>query len=103
MIIAGHEVALPITTYAIVLDDGQEWVVTPDQRDIQRAELALGLDPATNRWGWIRGQCWCALVRTKLIANGDLPWGTFDAMASWCVPVTDAPEQVDPTMTDGAG
>jgi hypothetical protein len=76
-------------------EDGTAWKVTADQRDWQRASVAIGAQSAeTNQVGFIRAQAWAALTRQQILEIG---WRTFDQT---CVEVlTDAVAvtAVDPT------
>jgi hypothetical protein len=77
-------------------EDGTAYQVTADQRDWQRAQLAIGAQTVEiDQVGFIRAQAWAALIRQDILEIG---WRTFDAT---CVEVlTDEVKPVtavDPT------
>ena len=104
---------IPLPYYNVELEDGREWLcVRPDQRDMRRAELSLGLDMERDRNGWMRGQCWAALVRLGELDG--MTWRDFDTVCVAAFPdiADDTAEaeaeaevvaELDPTGTAGDG
>jgi hypothetical protein len=84
---------LPVVELRVRFDNGDEYRCSPDQRDIQRAEVALG-PASTSSTRTIRAMAWSALTRNGVLALG---WADFDRDVPWVVPV--AVSSVDPTGT----
>ena len=59
-------------------DDGAEFEIHADQRDMRRAFIALGIqDPALDKIGFPRACAWAYLSRVGEIDG--MGWKTFDA------------------------
>ncbi|HEY2303244.1 MAG TPA: hypothetical protein VGH66_15195 [Acidimicrobiales bacterium] len=80
-------------------DDGQEFEIHADQRDMRRAFIALGIqDPELDVLGFPRACAWAYLSRVGEIDG--MGWKTFDAET---VEVSPADEDDPTTVVDPTG
>ena len=89
------EYSLPYLDMLVVFDDGLRVDTHADQRDMRRAQIAIGCDPSADPIGFTRASAWSYLHRTGQISTG---WKDFDANVSFVVPL-DSQTAADPTRT----
>jgi hypothetical protein len=90
---------LPYLDMRVIFDDGRELAAHADQRDMRRAQVAIGVDPDRDPIGFSRACAWAYLTRTDQLAMG---WADFDGQVPFCIPF-DKQTTADPTRPATAG
>ena len=90
------EYSLPYLDMLVVFDDGLRLESHGDQRDMRRAQIAIGCEPSADPIGFTRASAWAFLHRTGVISTG---WKDFDANVSFVIPLEEQ-TAADPTRTD---
>lgn len=88
--------SLPYLDMLVVFDDGLRLDSHADQRDMRRAQVAIGCEPAQDPIGFNRATAWAFLHRTGVLSTG---WRDFDANVSFVIPL-DKQTTADPTRPD---
>jgi hypothetical protein len=90
---------IPLSTFHVIFEDGQEFKVDTDQRDQRRGFLMAQINPTEDSVGGLRAIAWAALTRQRLLEG--VSWPEFDRTCTWVLP--DSVEAaVDPTRAAGA-
>jgi len=92
--------SLPYLVMRVVFDEstGRAEVRTrADQRDMRRAQVALGCDPELDPIGFNRACAWAYLSRTGQLE--EMGWADFDAAVAFVIPPAgpEALQTADPT------
>lgn len=90
---------LPYLDMLVVFDDGARLESHADQRDMRRAQIAIGTDPETDPIGFNRACAWAYLTRRSELSMG---WAEFDRDVSFVIPL-EAQTTADPTGPAQAG
>lgn len=80
-------------------DDRPEMFSHADQRDMRKAQIAIGCDPDLDPLGFNRACAWSYLRRTEQIHD---TWPDFDAKVAFVMPA-DKQTTADPTPPARAG
>lgn len=88
--------SLPYLDMLVVFDDGLRLDSHADQRDMRRAQVAIGCDPTQDPIGFTRASAWAFLHRTGALSTG---WKDFDANVSFVIPL-EVQTAADPTRPD---
>jgi hypothetical protein len=95
--------ALPYLDLRVVFDPDAgagEYQAHCDQRDMRRAQLAIGVDPDRDPLGFSRACAWAFLTRTGALEG--MGWKDFDRDVAFVIPAEDQ-TAADPTGTAPAG
>jgi hypothetical protein len=87
--------ALPYLDTLIVFDDGLRLTAHADQRDMRRAQVAIGGNVEGDPIGFTRATAWAYLHRMGELSTG---WKDFDQNVSFVVPLKEQ-TAADPTQT----
>jgi hypothetical protein len=90
------EYKLPYLDMLVAFDDGRRLESHADQRDMRRAQIAIGTDPQADPLGFTRASAWAYLQRNGVL-NG-LGWRDFDEQVAFVVPLEER-TGADPTGT----
>ena len=88
--------SLPYLDMLVVFDDGLRLDSHADQRDMRRAQVAIGCDPSQDPIGFTRASAWAFLHRTGMLSTG---WRDFDANVSFVIPLEEQ-TAADPTRPE---
>ena len=88
--------SLPYLDMLVVYDNGDRVDTHADQRDMRRAQIAIGCDPSADPIGFTRAASWSYLHRTGQISTG---WKDFDTNVSFVIPL-EVQTAADPTQKD---
>lgn len=89
------EYSLPYLDTLVAFDDGLRLTAHADQRDMRRAQVAIGTRPEDDPIGFTRATAWAYLHRMGELSTG---WKDFDQNVSFVVPL-DKQTGADPTQT----
>ena len=88
--------SLPYLDMLVVFDDGLRLETHADQRDMRRAQIAIGGQPSADPIGFNRATAWAYLHRMGILSTG---WKDFDTNVSFVIPLEEQ-TAADPTRTD---
>jgi hypothetical protein len=86
---------LPYLDMAVIFDDGRRYASHGDQRDMRRAQIAIGVDPELDPLGFNRATAWAHLTRVGALDG--VSWADFDRDVAFVIPLEEQ-TTADPTQ-----